>query len=76
MTEDWRAIRRAEDERVEEVHAQRALALKLIDIGYKIMAKDLRLELLGLGVPAKERHPDKTRLKQARDRLRKAGRLL
>ncbi len=56
-------IRRAEMKRVEERQAQNDLALKLIDIGYKVLAKEL--------------HPDKggsrdamARLNQVRDRLK------
>ena len=56
-------IRRAEMKRAEEREAQRELALKLIDIGYKVLAKEL--------------HPDKggsrdamARLNQVRDRLK------
>jgi hypothetical protein len=56
-------IRRAEMNRAEERKAQQALGLRLIDIGYKVLAKEL--------------HPDKggsrdamARLNQVRDRLK------
>jgi len=56
-------IRRAEMKRAEEREAQRELALRLIDIGFKVLAKEL--------------HPDKggsrdamARLNQVRDRLK------